>query len=100
MEKFVLGDGDVVSTENAKFGMSSTFKKQELLNRLRNAASASNHEIHRNIYSWVDTNGVNCQVLLESGGGWKSGRVRVTLEFVPDEIDSPLTDLREKLNIE
>ncbi|AKG21800.1 KGK domain-containing protein [Calothrix sp. 336/3] len=98
MEKIVLGDGDVVSTGGSIFSMSPTFKKQELLTRLSNAANG-NHEGNKHIGSWIDTNGVHCKVLLEKGGGWKSGRVRVTLEFTPDppkntNPPSPLDDLR------
>lgn len=44
--------------------------------------------------------GAKCEVLFPDGKGWKKGKVRLSLEFIPEEIDSPLDELREKLNIE
>ncbi|MEH1797393.1 KGK domain-containing protein [Nostoc sp.] len=54
--------------------------------------------------------GVSCKLLHTQGGGWKSGKLRFHLEFVPDEPEvpstvpsearSPLDDLRSQLNPE
>ncbi|MEA5552739.1 KGK domain-containing protein [Anabaena cylindrica UHCC 0172] len=46
---------------------------------------------------WLNE-GVDCEIM-KPGGYWKKGklRVRVTLEFCPDEPESPLDDLRNKL---
>lgn len=33
---------------------------------------------------WLDS-GVECRILRVSGGGWQKGKLRLRLEFVPDE---------------
>lgn len=33
---------------------------------------------------WV-TSGVECEILSVVGGGWKKGKVRLCLEFIPDQ---------------
>ena len=58
--------------------------------------------------------GMSCQFLPTSGGGWKKGKIRITLEFIPDKpinlehqqvsqsfppSESPLDDLREQFDI-
>ncbi|MDJ0736891.1 MAG: KGK domain-containing protein [Nostocaceae cyanobacterium] len=49
--------------------------------------------------------GVECRILRASGGGWKKGKVRLSLEFIPDEPEqvpqqpeSILDDLRRLTN--
>ncbi|EDX72749.1 KGK domain superfamily [Coleofasciculus chthonoplastes PCC 7420] len=60
--------------------------------------------------------GIQCQVLTHEGKGWQNGKVRLTLEFCPDEPEieetsasnepeipqpeSPLDDLRQRINQE
>jgi hypothetical protein len=66
--------------------------------------------------SWV-REGIGCSVLFENSNGWRKGKVRITLEFIPDDpepinaenqqvsqrkllpspsVDSQLDDLRKK----
>lgn len=47
---------------------------------------------------WLD-NGKNCEVLHLGAKQWKKGRVRVkvTVEFCPDEAESPLDDIRHSV---
>jgi hypothetical protein len=42
--------------------------------------------------------GVKCRYLNATSGGWKSGKVRLSLVFVPDVEKSALDDLRNQLN--
>ncbi|MEQ9358899.1 KGK domain-containing protein [Coleofasciculus chthonoplastes] len=60
--------------------------------------------------------GIQCQVLTHEGKGWQNGKVRLTLEFCPDDPEieetsasnepeisqpeSPLDDLRQMINQE
>ena len=44
---------------------------------------------------WVST-GVNCKVL-QVGGGWQKGKIRLRIEFIADKPNSPLDDLRNNL---
>lgn len=105
MEKFVLGNDDVVRTqEGLNFGLTSTFIAREILNKAR-AWMMDGKDSGYPYAVWMTEHGINCQVLLARGGGWQKGRVRMVIEFIPDEtpaktINSDLDDLREKLNIE
>lgn len=47
---------------------------------------------------WLDT-GKTCEVLHLGAKQWKKGRVRVkvTVEFCPNELESPLDDIRQKI---
>lgn len=40
--------------------------------------------------------GINCQ-LLKPGADWQKGKLRISVEFIPDEVDSPLDDIRQAI---
>lgn len=44
---------------------------------------------------WRD--GVECEIL-SPNTGWKKGKIRVTLEFIPDEPESILDDIRQTIS--
>jgi hypothetical protein len=53
---------------------------------------------------WL-TEGKECEILKVGSNGWKKGKIRlkITLEFIPDEpeikqIESPLDDIRQTMN--
>jgi hypothetical protein len=60
---------------------------------------------------WFSLNGMPCEILRVSGGGWQKGKLRFRLEFIPDEPaafeqpkpvrqkSSPLDDLRSELDL-
>ncbi|MEA5537289.1 KGK domain-containing protein [Crocosphaera sp. XPORK-15E] len=57
-----------------------------------------------NNYKWL-TNGKDCEILKVGSNGWKKGKIRlkITLEFIPDEPEinepeSPLDDIRQSMN--
>ena len=110
---------DVVSVPKSKSLMNaSTFKVMEMSVSLTNKLSK---EFHTEVLKeWSDT-GVECEVLKMDGYGWQKGRVRISLEFIPDEEEqeeeileanleeesippklpqSPLDDLRTQLKID
>lgn len=68
--------------------------------------SISNY-IHQNLNlqygsTWF-REGEECEILRASSSGWQKGKIKikVTLEFIPDEpeeINSPLDDVRQELN--
>ncbi|MBD2491127.1 KGK domain-containing protein [Aulosira sp. FACHB-615] len=108
----VLSDSDVVSIPRPadasiyNFGLKSTFKAGELIEAARSWIAKSGHETC-SYSTWLRLDGLRCDVLSPSGGGWKSGRVRFRIEFIPDEPEtkpdepiSPLADLRADLDIE
>lgn len=58
---------------------------------------------------WFNSRGVPVEILRTSGDGWQKGKLRLRLEFIPDnpeafvnelEQSSTLDDLRADLNIE
>jgi hypothetical protein len=66
--------------------------------------SVSGNKFYR-YYSKFFKEGIECEILKFNSEGWQKGkfRIKVTLEFCPDEPEieepeSPLDDLRRKLN--
>ena len=113
-DEIVLDDSDVVSipgpaetTSMLNFGLCSTFKSSELINAVRAWIAMTGHATG-SYSTWFRKEGIGCQVLRTNGMGWKSGKVRFRVEFIPDEPDfststrpkSPLDDLRSQLNPE
>ncbi|WP_363268793.1 KGK domain-containing protein [Okeania sp. SIO2B3] len=86
---------------------STTFQVSELVQKLTERISSKENLIF---------NGFDCQVLRLGSGGWVKGKIKLALEFYPDEqeasqmsekqlsknskSESPLDDLREKFNQE
>ncbi|WP_253274373.1 KGK domain-containing protein [Myxosarcina sp. GI1] len=67
-----------------------TYKVEEFLHELR-------HKIHgERMKKWCKT-GVDCQVLTPTQG-WRKGKVKIVLEFCPDETESPLDSVRQEIN--
>jgi KGK domain len=91
-----------------------TFKMSELLNALKDLIRRHEGLTEPKAEWFFD--GIECQVLTYGAKDWKKGKVRLTIEFCPDEPDSektpsneqpkisksgsPLDDLRQKLNEE
>lgn len=113
MKKIELTIYDVVSTEKeANFAGASTTRGLELADAVVRFIRHQTRLPEDTAVNWV-TDGVDCEVLLASGGGWQKGRVRLSLEFIPDTPDgarpttldihteekSPLADLRSELEI-
>ncbi|MDR9403752.1 MAG: KGK domain-containing protein [Halothece sp. Uz-M2-17] len=47
--------------------------------------------------SELTTEGLSCYVL-QPGQQWKKGKIRIAIEFIPDEVESPLDDVRQGSN--
>ncbi len=94
---------DVVSVpETKRLIDASTFKVIEMSVRL---ARMSEH-LRKGLFGefndqllkeWSDT-GVECEVLKMDGRSWQKGKVRISLEFIPDEEDEEIleTNLEEE----
>lgn len=114
---FELNNDDVVTVGNLTnsmrtFGAGSTFKIGDLLSLVKSWAIGTGGTANP-WHQWFIEDGLKCQILQAKGGGWQKGRIRFRLEFIPDNpeafIDkptpedkpnSPLDDLRAKLNNE
>ncbi len=98
-KEIILYDDDVVSMdEEISFTGNTTSTCGELIESLKDLAFGENTS-QRN--ETVD--GITCKVLLVKGGGWQKGRLRLRLDFLPDEPqvpqpESPLADLRSHLD--
>ncbi len=83
---------DVVTVkEDYKYVIShTTFKVAEFTKRM--ASNWADDKQKKWFYESVD-----CQVLKPGSKRWQKGRIRITLEFCPDEPESPLDDIRQQL---
>ena len=67
-----------------------TYKAEEFIHALGNRID------HHKMERWC-IKGVPCEVLTPHHG-WKKGKVKISLEFYPDEVESPLEDIRQDMN--
>jgi hypothetical protein len=98
MEKTMEGEfqrlhhNEVVSVNSAAFEnleVSSTFKVIQLLAVIKELVGLETLE------SSLFDQGIDCEVLRFSAPNWKKGKVRLTLEFCPDQVESPLEDFMD-----
>lgn len=68
-----------------------TYKAEEFLHKLGD--QIDHHKMER----WC-IKGVPCEVLTPNQG-WKKGKIKIGLEFCPDEVESPLEDIRKEMDI-
>ena len=68
-----------------------TFKVEDFIYRLVNCY-CSNEEV---ISIWLK--GLDSEVLT-SNKGWRKGKIRLNIEFCPDETESPLDDIRKTID--
>lgn len=90
-----LNSKDVVNIEQPYVG-NSIPSKTFLFGEMRENMTRYFHDRQKLIME----QGLPCQVLKESGGGWQSGHLKVEIVFVPDRsqpADAPslLDDIRE-----
>jgi hypothetical protein len=85
MDEFQLNDDDVVLTEDAEasFINSKLFKIGWFKKGFERFSSYMN--------TWLNE-GVDCEMLQAGGGGWRKGKLRLRLEFIPDEPNEPMPE--------
>ena len=82
-----MNDDDVLSIGDPKvslLGTTTLFRVNQLKAALRQRSGNLCESGHG--YQWLD--GIQCEVLKTSGGGWKKGKIRLRLELVLDEPES------------
>jgi KGK domain len=91
--KIELADDDVVSIESLNLSLTGA-----ALSKMLQIKQKVIHLIQSPLTVWIQQDTV-CEVLRVQGGGWVKGKIRtrVVMEFIPDEIESPLDDLRQQL---
>ncbi|YAF96906.1 MAG: KGK domain-containing protein [Nodularia sp. CChRGM 3473] len=90
-----LNHDEVVYVEPNTFNnldVSGTFKVHDLITAIKEYVGAEG-TTEENLYS----QGLNCEVLKFSAEGWIKGKVRLSLEFCPDEPEFPLDEIYEQL---
>ena len=105
-----LNDDDVISMElRESLTSSPTFLVKELMQKWR--ARFQNQNPQPELF-YFSEKGVKCRMLTANGEGWREGRVRFKLEFIPDRLPEiedknasatdiyPLDGLRSQLKIE
>lgn len=94
-KKVLLNSNDVISInkhEDKIILPHVTFKVNEFVDDL--IKKIENNEEKRG--KWSES-GVECEIL-SPNTGWKKGKIRVTLEFIPEESESILDDIRQTIN--
>jgi len=89
-----LERNEVISINSKDFEnleLSTTFKVLELLEVIQKYISFQMPEA-----SFFDE-GIDCEILKLGARGWKKGKVRICVEFCPEEPEYPLEDLAELL---
>lgn len=109
-QKIFLAQEDVVSVyDNEILVKNRTFTINEFLTEMKKALQTQLTEGKEN---WL-TNGIDCKILKPGAKTWQRGKVRIALEFEPENLEvkesdknnelgedqevSPLDDLRQKI---
>ncbi len=90
-----LNHNEVVSVKPDTFNnldVARTFKVSDLLKALMECVEADNTN-EAPLYG----SGLNCEVLKLGAMKWQTGKIRLSLEFCPDEPESGLDDIRQQL---
>lgn len=72
-----------------------TFKVGEFLDALAQAVSDREQEWNEDNEGWF-SDGLDCEALRFSTQGWQRGRVRIRLEFAPEERTPKLLNMRRE----
>ncbi|MDV2998819.1 MAG: hypothetical protein N5P05_000425 [Chroococcopsis gigantea SAG 12.99] len=93
-QRILMNGNDVISLNNhddKTWIGHHTFKTEEFLNNLSHKVDGNREKQKR----WI-TEGVDCTVLTPNQG-WQKGKIRLSVEFVPDSVESPLHEIRQGL---
>ena len=111
----LLKDNEIISLEESAriLLQQPTYKVSELMQVLVSIVKNSTNRWTEDRANWF-SQGVPCEVLRLDAKGWRKGKVRLAIEFLPDELEveetpetneieqpeSPLDDLRQMINPE
>lgn len=92
-----LNKNDVVSVNfdgDENFFSHPTFKVSDIIAKINESLT---YGISDEEKEQLLGKGINCEVLKSGYEGWQKGRIRLNVEFYPDEPESPLDELRQQL---
>jgi pilus assembly protein FimV len=83
-----LASGEVLSVdESAQILIGHhTFRVGELADAIKTQLEHGLSEWTQDKNAWFSEEGISCEVLRFSSGGWQKGKVRINLEFCPQEV--------------
>jgi hypothetical protein len=91
----LLGEDEVLYVRSGRIVMSNpTFKVIEFLDALAQMVSEQEREWSDEREGWFTDQGQSCEVLRFGGQGWQRGRVRIRLEFCPEQSPKLLRESR------
>lgn len=82
MDRWEFESDDVLSLVEDIFDRQEVFKASRIKNRLWNSIKVNNWS-STEAKNWTE-NGIRCELLSSKGGGWKKGRIKITVEFIRD----------------
>ena len=81
MSNIEIGADDVIELERENVNALTLLTGQMLQTHLR--------EVGKALIAWIHLDSekplIRCRYLSPAGGGWQKGRVRLSMEFIPDE---------------
>jgi KGK domain len=85
-----LESGEVISVKNSTQVLTghSTFRVGELSDALVGHLAQAIAEWNEEKNAWFSDQGIDCEALRFGSNGWQKGRIRLCLEFCPDESTS------------
>ncbi|NER28720.1 MAG: hypothetical protein F6J89_14060 [Symploca sp. SIO1C4] len=100
-----LATGEVLSIEESTAILigHQTFRVDELVQAIKKQLQRSNGGWNKEKNAWFSQEGINCEVLRFNSQGWQKGKVRISVEFCPQEWDdevSPTTEIESSQEIE
>jgi hypothetical protein len=96
-----LHSGEVVSVQHDTQVLTGhrTFKVGELSDSIRSHLEAAISGWSEEKSGWFDQQGIECEALRFGSNGWKKGRIRLCLEFCPDESEANLLSASKTIDL-
>lgn len=92
----MLSEDEVLFVRAGRVLMSNpTFKAGEFLDALAQLISENEEQWSEDQEGWFSDQGTRCEVLRFGNQGWQRGRVRIRLEFCPEQSPKLLRESRE-----
>ncbi len=96
-----LHSGEVVSVQHDTQVLTGhrTFKVGELSDSIRSHLEAAISGWSEEKSGWFDQQGIECEALRFGSNGWQKGRIRLCLEFCPDESEANVLSASKTIDL-
>ncbi|MEL6457119.1 MAG: KGK domain-containing protein [Cyanobacteria bacterium J06641_2] len=82
MDRWEFEPDDVLSLVGDTFDGQEVFKAERIKNNLVDSIRVNSWS-STEAKNWTE-DGIRCKLLSSKGGGWKQGRIKITVEFIRD----------------